>query len=42
MKSEATDGEDNPLRDHTEAKVAIRPVMVEMMKNLTRFTKKAG
>lgn len=42
VKSEATDGEDNPLRDHTEAKVAIRPVMVEMMKNLTRFTKKAG
>ena len=42
VKSEATDGDDNPLQDHADAKVAIRPVMVEMMKNLTRFTKKAG
>lgn len=39
VKSEATDGDDRPLKDHTDAKVAIRPVMVEMMKNLTRFTK---
>ena len=42
VKSEATDGDDNPLADHADAKVAIRPVMVEMMKNLTRFTKRAG
>ena len=40
VKSEATDGDDRPLPDHTDAKVAIRPVMVEMMKNLTRFTKR--
>ena len=40
MKSEATDGDDNPLQDHGDAKVAIRPVMVEMMKNLTRFTRR--
>jgi membrane-anchored protein YejM (alkaline phosphatase superfamily) len=38
VKSEATDGDDRPLQDHADAKVAIRPVMVEMMKNLTRFT----
>ena len=40
VKSEATDGDDNPLQDHGDAKVAIRPVMVEMMKNLTRFTRR--
>ena len=40
VKSEATDGDDNPLQDHADAKVAIRPVMVEMMKNLTRFTRR--
>ncbi|MFT3847389.1 MAG: sulfatase-like hydrolase/transferase [Propionivibrio sp.] len=40
VKSEATDGDDRPLKDHADAKVAIRPVMVEMMKNLTRFTRR--
>ena len=42
MRDEATDGDDRPLSDPAEAKSKIRPIMVEMMKNLTRFSKRPG
>lgn len=42
VRNEATDGDDRPLKDPSRAKSTIRPVMVEMMKNLTRFTKRPG
>ena len=42
VKNEVTDGDDRALADSAKVKVAIRPVMVEMMKNLTRFNRRAG
>ncbi len=42
VKNEVTDGDDRAFADAAKVKVAIRPVMVEMMKNLTRFTKRHG
>ena len=42
VKNEVTDGDDRVLADAAKVKVAIRPVMVEMMKNLTRFNRRAG
>ena len=42
VKNEVTDGDDRALSDSAKVKVAIRPVMVEMMKNLTRFIKRHG
>lgn len=42
VKNEVTDGDDRALSDAAKVKVAIRPVMVEMMKNLTRFNRRAG
>lgn len=42
VRNEVTDGNDRPLNNPAEAKSAIRPVMVEMMKNLTRFNKRPG
>ena len=42
VKNEVTDGDDRAFADAAKVKVAIRPVMVEMMKNLTRFIKRHG
>ena len=42
VKNEVTDGDDRPLADSAKVKSAINPVMVEMMKNLTRFKKPVG
>lgn len=42
VRNEVTDGDDRALADAAKVKVAIRPVMVEMMKNLTRFNRPAG
>lgn len=38
VKNEVTDGDDWPLEEASDAKSAIGPVMVEMMKGLSRFT----
>ena len=40
VRDEATDGDDRPLRNPAEARAAIQPVMVEMMKSLARFTRR--
>ena len=37
-----TDGDDRPLANPTEAMSSIQTVMIEMMKNLTRFKKRPG
>jgi len=42
IKNEVTDGDDWPLKDAVTARSAIRPVMVEMMKNLSRFIERQG
>ncbi len=42
VKNEVTDGDDHPLENVAEAKASIRPVMVEMMKNLGRFIDRKG
>jgi len=42
VRNEMIDGDDQPLRNPATAKASIQPVMVEMLKNLTRFSKRAG
>ena len=37
VKNEAFDSDDRPLEDVAEAKTRIRPAMLEIMKNLSRF-----
>ena len=41
-RDEMTDGDDRPLANPTEAMSSIQTVMIEMMKNLTRFKKRPG
>ena len=40
VRNEMTDGDDRPLSNPAEAKSSIRPVMVEMLKNLARFNQR--
>lgn len=42
IRDEVTDGDDRPLADPATAKRAIRPAMLEMMRNLARFGQARG
>lgn len=42
VKNEVTNGDDWPLEDAGAARVALGPALIDMMNNLSRFTRPAG
>lgn len=42
IRQEALDNDDRPLSDPGQAKSEIRPAMLEIMNNLTRFSRPKG
>ena len=39
MRDEVTDGDDMPIGDPDKARAAIRPAALEIMQNLSRFSR---
>jgi membrane-anchored protein YejM (alkaline phosphatase superfamily) len=42
VRDEITDGNDRPISDRAQATLEIRPTMIEIMRNLKRFSSPRG